>query len=153
MVTYKPVSISKASFAFCRFGMAVMVWLSFFLKAEAILAFVCFIFLLSAILKVKRAPMIRFYDLTFDKIKKAPEILVDENSIFFAHCLAFLLAFFCLVLVDTVHQPGIWFVVMGFALLKTVSAFGFCPASKLYDCTLNGNCCINKDKNGNQSVC
>jgi hypothetical protein len=153
MVNYKPVIISKASFAFCRFSLAVMVWCAFLLKSEIILAIVCLIFLLSAILKVKKAPMIRLYDLTFNKIKKAKDILVDENSIFFAHCLAFLLSLVCLILVHTIPQPKVWYIVLGFALLKTVSAFGFCPASKLYDCTLNGNCCMHKDKNGTQQSC
>jgi hypothetical protein len=144
MVKYKPVSISKASFAFCRYSMALMVWLSFFLKSEILLGFVLLIFLLNALLKVKRAPLIRLYDITVNRIKKAPEILVNEHSLFFAHSLAAVLSLICLVLVMTVHNDRIWYSVLAFALLKTVSALGFCPASRLYECLLGDNCCVKK---------
>jgi hypothetical protein len=152
MVSYKPVSISKASFAFCRYSVAIMVWLSFLLKSEIILGIVTLIFLLSAILKVKRAPMIRLYDVAFKK-KVSLEILVDENAMFFAHSLAFVMSGVCLLMVCNFHTHRIWYTVLVFAILKTISAFGFCPASKLYDCTLNGNCCVKRDKNGTCSTC
>jgi hypothetical protein len=144
MTSYKPVSISNASFVFCRFSLAILVWSSYLLKSEFILAFVCIIFLLSAILKVQKAPMIRLYDITVGKFTKTKEILVDENSLFFAHSLAFILATICFIMVFFFKQSWSWYVVLGFAVLKTISAFGFCPASKFYDCTINGNCCINK---------
>ena len=145
MVTYKPVSISKASFAFCRYSLAAMVWLAFLLKSQPILACITFIFLFSAILKVRRAPMIQLYDFIFNRRKKATEILVDENTMLFAHSLAAFISSSCLAAVHFAVTDKAWFAVLGFALLKTVSAFGFCPASKLYNCTVNGNCCIKKE--------
>ena len=153
MVNYKPVSISKASFAFCRYSLAVLVWLSFLLMSKIILGVVCFIFLLSAIFKVKKAPMIKLYDYTFQRIHKRKEILVDENSIFFAHILGLFMAITCFVLVCIIHNNVIWYTVLAFSILKTISAFGFCPASKLYDCMLNGNCCVKGYKNGRASSC
>jgi hypothetical protein len=145
MVKYKPISVSKASFAFCRYSVALMVWLSFFLKSEFLLGFVLLIFLLNVVLRVKRAPLIRLYDITINRIKKSPEILVNEYSLLFAHTLAAFLSLLCLVLVLTVHNDRIWYSVLAFALLKTVSALGFCPASKLYECVLGDNCCIKKE--------
>ena len=145
MVKYKPVSLSKASFAFCRYSMALMVWISFFLQSQILLGIVFLIFLLNAFFKVKRAPMIRLYDVTFNRIKRAPEILVNENSLFFAHSLAAAISCICLVLVLTVHNDKIWYSVLAFALLKTVSAFGICPASRLYECWLGDNCCMKKE--------
>jgi hypothetical protein len=133
--------------------MAILVWISFVLKSEIILAIVSTIFLLSALLKVRRAPMIRLYELLFQKIKRSSEILVDENAIFFAHSVALVMSLSTLSVVHWVHTSNAWYPVLAFAVLKTISAFGFCPASKLYDCTLNGNCCIKKTKNGNQPSC
>lgn len=144
MVKYKPVTISKASFAFCRFSIAVLVWLSFFFTSKAILALVFLIFLFSAVLKVKNAPMIRLYDITFQRFHKNKKVMVDENSIFFAHIVGLTMSLLCFVLVCSISVNSIWFVVLGFAVLKTVSALGFCPASKLYDCSINGNCCVKK---------
>ena len=148
MINYKPVSISKASFAFCRISIAILVWLSFIFMSKIILGIVCLLFLLSVILKVKNAPMIRLYDYTFQQFHKRSEVLVDENSIFFAHILGLIFALTCLTLVCVFDNSAIWYSVLAFSILKTISAFGFCPASKLYDCTLNGNCCVKRDKNG-----
>ena len=153
MTSYKPVSIPNGAFLFCKYGIAALVWLSFFLQSKAILIFVCLIFLLSVILKIKRAPMIWLYSVTFNKLKKSAEVMVDENAMRFAHALGFLLSGICLLLVFFIHGSGVWYVVLVFALLKTVSAVGFCPASKLYDCMLNGNCCVKKGKNGSCPSC
>lgn len=144
MVKYKPVTISKASFAFCRFSIAVLVWLAFLLNSKILLGIVCLIFLLSAILKVKNAPMIRLYDLTFQRFHNRVEVMVDENSIFFAHMVGLTMSLLCFVLVCTITSNLVWYVVLGFATLKTISALGFCPASKLYDCSINGNCCVKR---------
>ena len=141
MKSYKPVLISKASFAFCRYSVALMIWLSFFLKSWVLLAIVLLIFILNSVLKVKKAPMIRLYDITIDRIQKAPEVLVNENSLFFAHTMAAAISFICLVMVLTVDNGKVWFAVLAFALLKTVSAIGFCPASCLYDFMTDGECC------------
>jgi hypothetical protein len=153
MINYKPVSISNASFAFCRFSIAVLVWLSFILSSKEVLAVVCAVFLFSAIFKVKRAPMILLYDYTFQRFHPRKEVLVDQNSIFFAHMLGLALALTCFILVYTFPGSKIWYSVLAFAILKTVSALGFCPASKLYECTLNGNCCVNRKKDGRHSGC
>lgn len=154
MVSYKPVTISNASFTFCRYSMAVIAWGAFLFHSEIILVFVNIIFLLSAILKVKKAPMIRFYDVTFNRLGKPKEVMLNQNAIFFAHSVGFTMSALCVVLVLTVANPHIWFAVLGFSILKTISALGFCPASKLYDCTINGNCCVKHDKrNGYNTVC
>jgi len=142
MVSYKPVSIFKGSFAFCRYSIAVMVWMAFAFHTVILLEIVAGIFLLSAILKVKKAPMIWIYDSTFNKIWRSPEIMVNENAIYFAHLAGLALSVTCLIIVFSTDKSWAWFAVLAFALLKTISAFGFCPASKLYDCALNGNCCV-----------
>lgn len=144
MIHYKPVSITKASFTFCRFSIAGLVWISFFTKSWIILGLVCLLFLFSVILRVKRAPMILLYEVLFNRNHTRQEIWVDENSIFFAHVVGLIMSSACLALVLCVSSSAIWYSVLGFSVLKTVSAFGFCPASSLYDCTLNGNCCVKR---------
>jgi hypothetical protein len=144
MMSYKPVSIATGSFAFCRYSVAILVWSSWIFHSFILLWMVALIFLLSAILKVQKAPLVVLGNLTFNKVKKSPEILVNENAIFFAHCVGFVFSVICLVIVYTVNNPAAWFAVLAFALLKTISALGFCPASKLYDCILGGNCCVRK---------
>lgn len=146
MQKYKPVVISKASFAFCRFSIAVLVWLAFLLSSKIILAIICAIFLFSAILKVERAPMIWLYDQTIQRLYMRKEVVVNQDAIFFAHLAGMTLSAICLSAVTIFQTPAAWYVVLGFAILKTVSALGFCPATKLYDCTMNGNCCVNKGK-------
>lgn len=146
MTKYKPVTISKASFAFCRFGIAVFVWLAFIFTSKALLGVVCFLFLLSSILKVAKAPMIKLYDISFQRLHKKSEVIVDEHAIFFAHLIGLAMSLLCLSLVYFIHGSGSWYVVLGFAILKTISALGFCPASKLYECSVNGNCCVKKGK-------
>ena len=48
------------------------------------------------------------------------------------------LAVVCAILLE----PAIgWPCLLGFCLLKTIAAFGFCPASKLFVCMRNGGCC------------
>ncbi len=147
MVSYKPVTLNKASFAFCRISMAILIWVAFFLKSELLLILVSLNFLISAIVRVQHAPLIRLYDLTMNRIKKSPEIVIDSNSIFFAHSLAFVLSLICILLVYLIGDPWTWRVVLLFAILKSISAMGYCPASKLYNCALNGKCCVTSLKN------
>jgi hypothetical protein len=97
--------------------------------------------------------MIWLYSVSFNKIKKSTDVIVDENAMRFAHTLGFLFSGGCLLAVFLIHSSGAWYAVLAFALLKTVSAVGFCPASKLYDCVLNGNCCVRKGKNGTCPSC
>jgi len=46
-----------------------------------------------------------------------------------------------LLLLYFVNEQVGWIAVLIFALLKSISAFGFCPAAKLYECATNDSCC------------
>ncbi|GHT41393.1 hypothetical protein FACS189437_08250 [Bacteroidia bacterium] len=141
MASYKPVSIPNAAFIFCRYSISILVWLSFFLHSKILLALVCLIFLLSAILKVKHAPLVWLYTVTINKIWKSADVMVEQNALFFAHTLGFILSAICLLLVCLIDKSGIWYAVLVLAVLKTISAVGFCPAAKLYDCMNSDTCC------------
>ncbi len=149
MASFKPVSISNAAFIFCRYSISVLVWLSFFLHSKVLLAVVCLILLFSAILKIKKAPLIWLYSMTINKIKKSEDVMVDQHALFFAHVLGFILSTLCLLTVCLFDNNGAWYAVLGLAVLKTISAVGFCPAAKLYNCLANGTCCVSK-KNKNE---
>jgi hypothetical protein len=147
MASYKPVSIPNAAFIFCRYSISILVWLSFFLHSKILLALVCLIFLLSAILKVKHAPLVWLYTVTINKLWKSADVMVEQNALYFAHILGFILSTICLILVCMIDRNGIWYAVLVLAVLKTISAVGFCPAAKLYACINSDTCCAFMKKN------
>jgi len=141
MKKYKPVSVPKAAFAFCRYSIAILIWLSLIFHLKIILIFVLMIFLLSAILKIQRAPMILLYSNTINKIIKSKDEILNEHAMRFAHIMGSIFSLICLFLLYFVSEQTGWIAVFVFALLKSISAFGFCPASKLYECATNDSCC------------
>ncbi|MDD5031660.1 MAG: DUF4395 family protein [Patescibacteria group bacterium] len=141
MKKYKPVAVPKAAFAFCRYSIAILIWLSLIFHLKIILIFVFIIFLLSAILKIQRAPMILFYSYTINKISKSADEILNEHAMRFAHIMGSIFSLICLFLLYFVSEQVGWIAVFIFALLKSISAFGFCPASKLYECATNDSCC------------
>jgi hypothetical protein len=147
MTKYKPVEIPNAAFIFCRYSITILIWLSLILKSIWLLEFVSLILIFSAILKVGKAPMIMLYKYTFNKIFKSDDVILNENAIRFAHIIGTIFSLICIAAIYIFNNNIGWYFVAGFGVLKTISALGFCPASKLYECTLNGQCCVRK-KNG-----
>lgn len=141
MKKYKPVSVPQAAFTFCRYSIALLVWLSLFFQSKPIMILVFFILLFSAVFKVGKAPMILLYSYTINKIIKSKEEILNEQAMRFAHTFGSILSLICLFLLYFVNENAGWIAVFCFALLKSVSAIGFCPASKLYDCLNNDSCC------------
>lgn len=141
MNEFNPVTISKGAFAFCRYSVAIMLWVALlFLIKELVL--VCFmILLLSYLLKVQRAPLIMIYTLTIEKMAPTEKILVDEKGIRFAHLVGTIFSGLCCLMLYYFNTPAGWVVTFLLAILKTSAAFGFCSAMKLYACMNGGNCC------------
>lgn len=146
MTRYKPVTISKEGFAFCRLGLTAILWLSLALHSKLLLLFVFIVLLLSAILKVQRAPMIVLYDQTIGRLRKSKEVIVNEAAMRFAHFTGAFFALVCLLLLQFGNQRIGWAAVFLFAIIKSISALGFCPASKLYECATGGSCCTIRRK-------
>lgn len=142
MKKYKPVSVPKSAFTFCRYSIALLVWLSLFLQSKPIMILVFFILLFSAVLKVGRAPMILLYSYTINKIIKSKEEILNEQAMRFAHIFGSILSLVCLLFLYFINENVGWVMVFCFGLLKSISAIGFCPASKLYDCLNNDSCCV-----------
>lgn len=146
MTQYKPVTISKEGFAFCRFGLTVILWLSLIFHSKLLLLVVLLVLLLSAILKVGRAPMIVLYDQTVGRLRKSQEVVVNESAMRFAHFTGAFFALVCLLLLEFASERSGFAAVFIFAVIKSISAFGFCPASKLYECATGGSCCAVRKK-------
>jgi len=136
----KPVTVPSHAFVFCRYTIAALVWAAFFARSVWILAAAGAILFLSALLKVRRAPMIQLYSQTALRFYKCPDEVLDETAMRFAHALGTCFAVVCLILLAI--SPGIgWRATLLFAIMKTISALGFCPASKLFTCATNTSCC------------
>lgn len=143
MKAIKPVAISRGAFAFCRYGLAVIPWVALIFHIKWLILLGLVIMLLSAILKVGKAPMIVLYTLTINKIFKSKDTVLDENAMFFAHTFGTILFAIAAILLYYVNEKTGWFFVGFIAVAKTIGAMGFCAAGKMYTCMNNsgGNCC------------
>jgi hypothetical protein len=134
------VTVQNNAFVFCRYSIAVLVWLALILQSMWLLVLAFVILGLSAWLKVPRAPMIWIWTNTLGRVIPSREVVLDVKAMRFAHTIGTAMAAISIVLVFA-SVPGAWWFVGAFALLKTVSALGFCPASKLYGCVIKGGGC------------
>jgi hypothetical protein len=141
MNEFKPATISKGAFAFCRYTIAVMVWAALLLQLKGLVFASFIILLLSYLLKVKRAPLIVLYTLTIDKIAPSNKVVVDEKGIRFAHLVGTVFSGLCCLLLYYINTPAGWALTFLLAIMKTSAAFGFCSALKLYGCMTGGSSC------------
>lgn len=141
MPGFRPVTISRGSFAFCRATVAIMLWLAVVLRSSPLVAVVLCLMILSALLKVRRAPLIVLYKYTIDRIWRSDGVVVDEIGIFVSHVTGSVFGALCLALLLFANPLIGWIVTAVFALLQTSAACGFCSALKLYNCWAGGTCC------------
>jgi hypothetical protein len=134
------VIVQRDAFVFCRYSVAMMVWAALLFRNVYVLAAVFAILALSALLKVPRAPMVWAYEHTVGRAYDGPSVILDVRAMQVAHTAGAVMAFVALALVAWNPVVG-WPFVAVFALLKTASALGFCPAYKLYGCVMSGGCC------------
>jgi hypothetical protein len=143
MKEFRPVELSGGAFNFCKYGIASLLWLSIILQSKLIVG-ICFaILVLSAILKVRRAPLVLLYTFTLDKLIKSKRIVLDERAVRFAHIVGAVFSGIALVFLYLIHPMAGWIITGVLALLKTSGAMGYCGAMKLYSClnNPNGQCC------------
>ena len=140
MASFKPVAISNAGFAFCRFTIASLLWLAVIFQNTMPIWAVLVLMLLSAILRVGRAPLILLWQYTVERFAPSRKVIVDENGLLFSHGVAVFFSALCLITIALTPLAG-WVMTAAFALLQSVAACGFCSALKLYTCMTNGTCC------------
>lgn len=135
------VQVPRSAFAFCRWSLTVLLWAAFLLRLTWPVGVVLAVLAASALLKVHRSPMVQLWTWTVLRLRPARRYaFLDVAAMRFAHGLGALLA--AAVLALLVFRPHAGRILLGFYCgLKTVSAFGFCPASKLFACLRKGGCC------------
>jgi hypothetical protein len=135
------VPVPRAAFVFCRYAVAAMVWAGLLLRAKWLIVATLVVLALSAALGVARAPLVWIYRMTVERLfPSAPEDL-NPRAMRFAHAFGSLFAAVCVVVLYAISEPWGWRLVFLFAILKTISAVGVCPATKLYGCMTSGTCC------------
>ena len=142
--------IPKKAFAFCRFSICILFWITailLFFDIKRIIFVPFTIMLLSGILTVKRAPLILLYKVLFDRNDKGETDVLNVNSIRFSH---YVVATFSLIVILFLYVFNIDIVAYIFVglltILQTMAAFGYCSAQKLYECLVLGKNCCNLGK-------
>ena len=138
--------VPKKAFAFCRFTICILFWVTSILLFFNIrwMIFVPFIImLLSGILTVKRAPLIVLYKLLFDRNGKGETDVLNVNSIRFSHYVGATFSLIVILFLYVFKVDIVAYIFVGIlTLLQTIAAFGYCSAQKLYECLVLGkNCC------------
>jgi len=145
--THTPVSIPTHAFMFCRFFSAILVWCAWYFTSIPLTVLTVLLFFGSTLLGVKKSPLIVFYTQTCNRIFPSPLEVVDASAIRFAHGLAAILSTICLLLL-VVNSTAGSVALLIFAILKTITAIGFCPAAKLHGCLMSGGTCCSFLKKG-----
>ncbi len=127
------VSVSRHAFKFCRWSIALVLWVSFFLRVKWLLALNLLILLSSAILKVPKSPLIVFYGKTLGKWFPSSRMEeLDENGIAFAQGLGAFIHLILLLFVYVIDERIGWRIVFVIAIVKTLGALGYCTGLQIY---------------------
>jgi len=135
------IEIRKDAFAFCRYGVMLILWLAFFLHLKLLVLLTFAILFFSALLTIKHAPMIVLYNYTIGLFVKSKKINAGVDGMRFAHALGSFFALIAVVFLYFINIKIGWIIVFFLAIMKTISALGLCPAYKLYNCLKAGGCC------------
>jgi len=142
--------IPKKAFAFCRFTICILFWVTLILLFFDIkwMIFIPFIImLLSGILTVKRAPLIILYKILFDRKNKSETEVLNVNSIRFSHYVGATFSLIVILFLYVFKIDIVAYIFVGIlTILQTIAAFGFCSAQKLYECLILGKNCCNLGK-------
>ena len=99
MTKYQMATVPKKGFAFCRYTIAILLWITvilLFINIKWMIFIPFIIMLISGILTVKRAPLIMLYKVLFDREGKGETDVLNVSSIRFSH---FVGSFFCIIII------------------------------------------------------
>lgn len=133
--------VPKGAFIFCRYSMAVLIWLAFLLKIKMLVAVLFGLLVLSALLTIRRAPLIWLYTVTVERWFKSKDEFLSVAGMRVAHSMGAGFALLCLVFLYGGFEKTGWTLTLAYCLVKTISAIWACPVYKLYACMKSGNCC------------
>lgn len=139
----RPVAVPRAAFNFCKYTVASIFWLSLIFQSVILVVVGFSILLLSALLKVKNAPLVFLYAHTINKKFPSKIEILDEKAVCFAHIVGTVISGIAILFLSVIHPLTGWILIGVLAVLKTSASFGFCGAMKLYGClnNPNGKCC------------
>lgn len=135
------VAIPKGAFIFCRYTMALLIWLAFLLRIKVLVAVLFVLLALSALLTVRRAPLVWLYGQTLHRWIRTPDEELSVGGMRVAHSMGAGFAALCLLFLYGGHEPTGWWLTLAYCVVKTISAIWACPVYKLYACMKSGNCC------------
>lgn len=141
MKVVKPVAVSKGGFTFCKWSVAILVAVALISQQVLLLWLTLLILAASALLKVRRAPMVWIYTQLFEGGQPQKTEILDEKAMVFAHTLGTVINLVCLVLYYFVSPTACWIMTVVFLAAKTMGACGHCSGVKLYQCLNNEDCC------------
>ncbi|MCC6442228.1 MAG: DUF4395 family protein [Armatimonadetes bacterium] len=142
MLSVKPVSVSRFGFAFCRYTVTLFLWLAFFTRTREPILAAAVVMALSAVLTVRRAPLIALWNISLQRFFPGQTVMLDEHAMRFAHTLATVMLAATLALLYGGYDHLGRVFLMYIAAFKTIGAVGFCPVSRLYGCLSGqGGCC------------
>lgn len=138
----KSVTVSRGGFRFCRWAVAILLWLALLLKSTELLLAATLILALNAVLGVGRAPLILAWDYTAGRLFPSAEDPLVEPSMRFAHALGALVGGCALALILGKTPELGWTLLLWFAVFKTAGAMGFCLVSRMFTYAVQrGDCC------------
>jgi len=135
------VAIPKGAFIFCRYTMALLIWLAFLLKIKMLVGVVCVLLVLSALLSIRRAPLVWLYSMTIERMFPSSEAWLSPAGMRIAHSMGAAFAALCLLFLYGINERAGWYLTFCYCVVKTISAIWACPVYKLYACMKSGNCC------------
>jgi protein-S-isoprenylcysteine O-methyltransferase Ste14 len=135
------MQLPRQAFAFCRISLTVLLWGALVWKSTWLVLVVFGLLAMSMMLKVQRSPMVQLYWQTVLRIFPTENhVFLDVPAMRFAHGMGATMALVVWVLLQANPSTGRYWLA-AFCVIKTISAFGFCPASKLFVCLRKGGCC------------
>ena len=147
MIGYEPVSVSRNGFMFCRWSVTVMAWAGVIWRVPWLIVVSAVIMAASAILTVRRAPMISLWTWVVEHGSPHRTEVLDAGGMRFAHIVATMalgIPWAVLQFGPLASAEAMWRILIFVAAFKTLGALGFCPASRMFTCLLQGaggNCC------------
>lgn len=146
MIGYEPVSVSRGGFRFCRYSLAVLVWIAVIWHVDALILVCGVTMAASAILTVRNAPLVWLYTQTVNRVFPSPTEVLDAGGMRMAHIVATIalgVPWAVLYFGPMTAIEPMWRVLTFVAAFKTLGALGYCPASRMFTCLLSGGgtCC------------
>ncbi|MBI2301462.1 MAG: DUF4395 family protein [Armatimonadetes bacterium] len=138
------VMVPRDAFRFCRWSMAALMWAGV-LSHSGWPIFLCWLLMaLSAVLTVRRSPVILLYTRTVHLLYPSPDEELSVEAMRFGQSVASVMIGVPLLLTVT-GGPAIaalgWRILWFVAIFKTIGAAIGCPATKLYTCMSGGGAC------------